>query len=330
MRGSERIAKRVRQLHSLQTRLLAVQPLNKEIRSLLLLRGRCDRQDKSDTELGPAERIDRIPDLAGDLRLRYPLHRLFIGAVTRCPAAVRRPGNRHRGGALKEVRQVVDEVPLLHPGWHPLVFGHHLLQHPNSDIAVDSRLHRARIEELSAFHAEPFLVHVLWIGSRSEEARAVRFGRHLLGDELADLGELLPVLGRREFIAHLGLELRLHLRILEDVFAVVQEHHVAVVGKPVDLVVDLHLVVTIRRRNVLQLLAISELVHERIQRFECAGFHEIGHPRRNHIQRVVCTGLGAIVLHDLGEHLVGRHLDHLDLDAGELFPLWSGVLQRIK
>ena len=116
------------------------------------------------------------------------------------------------------------------------------------------------IEELPAFHAEAFLEHVLRIGRRPEEAGTVDLRRHLVGDELADLVELLPVLRRREVIAVLGLELLLHLRIVENVLAVVEQHDVAVVREAVDLAVIGHLVVAIGRRDVLELFAIAELV----------------------------------------------------------------------
>ena len=81
---------------------------------------------------------------------------------------------------------------------------------------------RFRIEELAAFHAEAFLEHVVRIGSGAEEAGAIGLGRHLVGDELADFGELLPVGGRRKVISVLGLELLHHLRVLEDVLAIIE------------------------------------------------------------------------------------------------------------
>ena len=41
-------------------------------------------------------------------------------------------------------------------------------------------------------------------------------------------------------------------------------------------------------------------------------------------------GAGAVLLQDLGEHLGRRHLDNLDLDAGQLLPLRTGEVQGIE
>ena len=168
------------------------------------------------------------------------------------------------------------------------------------------------------------------IWCRTKEARAIGRRCHLVGNELSDFRELLPVRRGGEVIAGLGLELLLHLRILEDVLAVVEQHHVAIVGEAVNLIVDLHLVVAVGGRDVLQLVGVAVLLDKGIQLLQRSCAHEVGHPRGDHVQRVIGGSTRTVVLHDLCEHLVGRHFDHVDLDAGKLFPLGPRVVERVK
>ena len=121
----------------------------------------------------------------------------------------------------------------------------------------------------------------------------------------------------------LCLEFLHHFRIFENVLAVVEEHHVAIVGEAIDLAADGHLIVAIGGRDILQFIAVAELVDQRIEVFQRPGPHQIRHPGGDDVQRIISAGTGAEVLHDLGEHLVGRHFDDLDLDSGEFFPLRS-------
>ncbi len=146
----------------------------------------------------------------------------------------------------------------------------------------------------------------------------------------ADLVELLPGLRRREVVAVFGLEVVLQIGAGEDVLAVVEQEHVAVIREAVDLPVDRHLVVAIGRGDHLQLVAEAVLVDVGIELLERAGLCQVGHPRRNHVERVVRAGAGAILLHDLGEHFGGRHFDHFDLAAGLLFPQRAGEIERVE
>nr|WP_276486160.1 hypothetical protein [Bradyrhizobium zhanjiangense] len=123
------------------------------------------------------------------------------------------------------------------------VFRQHLLEYLEADLAIHRGLHGVGIEELAALHAEALLEYVLRIGRGAEESGAVDLRRHLVGDELADLVELFPVLWRRKLVAELGLERVLHLRIVEDVLPVIEQHHVAIVREAINLPVILHLVV---------------------------------------------------------------------------------------
>ncbi len=147
------------------------------------------------------------------------------------------------------------------------------------------------VEELAAFDAEALLEHEHRVRRFAEERGAVdAFVLQLLGEERADFVELLPGLGRREVVLVLGLESLLQIVAGEDVLAVVEQEHVAVVGKAVDLAVDRHLVVAIGRRDRLQFVAEAVLVHVGVELLECAGLHEVGHPRGDHVERVVGTG----------------------------------------
>ena len=114
---------------------------------------------------------------------------------------------------------------------------------------VDRRLHGVAVEEAAALVAEAFLEHEHRVGRLAEERGAVHLGRVFVGQELADLRELLPGLRRGEIVAELGLELGLVRRIVEDVLPIVEDEHVAVIGKSVYLPVHEHLVVAIGRRD---------------------------------------------------------------------------------
>ena len=109
------------------------------------------------------------------------------------------------------------------------------------------------------------------VGRLAEEGRAIGVGRQLVGQELADLVELRPGFGRRQVVAELGLELLLDLRIAEDVLAIVEDEDVAIVGEAVDLAVDLHLVVAIGRRDVLQLVVVAVFLDIGVEHFQRAG-----------------------------------------------------------
>ena len=128
----------------------------------------------------------------------------------------------------------------------------------------------------------------------------------------------------------LRLELRLVLRVLEQVLAVVEDEEVAVVRESVDLAVDLHLVVAVGGSDVVELRAVAVLVDVGVQLLERAGLDQVRHPARDDVQRVIGAGAGAVLLEDLGEHLGRRHLDDLDLDAGQLLPLRAREVQGVE
>ena len=95
-------------------------------------------------------------------------------------------------------------------------------------------------------------------------------GLVFVGQELADLVEFLPGLGRCQVVTELGLEFFLYLRIVEDVLAVVEHEDVAIIGEAVDLAVHLHLVVAIGRRDLLQLVAIAIFLDIGVEHLERA------------------------------------------------------------
>ena len=128
----------------------------------------------------------------------------------------------------------------------------------------------------------------------------------------------------------LGLELGHVVRILEDVPAVVQDEDVPIVGKAVDRAFDHHLVVAVDRRDAVELLAVSVFVHERVQRLQRAGKREVRHLAGKDVQDVVSAPAAQMVLHGLGEHLVVRGLDDIDLDPGQLLPKRTGEILGIE
>ena len=143
-------------------------------------------------------------------------------------------------------------------------------------------------------------------------------------------GVLLPGLRRPQVVAVLRLELGLVVRILEEILAVVEDEEIAVVRESVDLAVDLHLVVAVRGRDVVELRAVVVLVDPGVQLLQRAGLDQVRHPARDDVQRVIGAGAGAVLLEDLGEHLGRRHLDDLDLDTGQLLPLRAGEVEGVE
>ena len=158
-----------------------------------------------------AARRQGIADLAGDGRLRHPVQRLLVLAVSGSPASIRRPGDRHCRLAGEKGGEIFDEAPLLDARRHELVLVAHVGEDLHTDIAVDRRLHGVGIEELAALVAEALLEHELGVGRLAEEGGAIHAGLIFVGEELADLVEFLPGLGRRQLVIELGLEFLLVL-----------------------------------------------------------------------------------------------------------------------
>ena len=331
MRIAERIAQRIGQLHPLAADLLAVQPLDEQIRGFLLLAGGGNRQRETRRQFGMAARGQRIPDFAGDRRLRHPGERLLVREIAGGETAIRRPRDRHRTLALQEGREVFHEAEFLDAGRHEAVLVTHVGERLHADRAVHRRLHGGGVEELAAFHAETLLEHEHRIGRFAEKRGAVNaFFLQCIGQEAANLVELLPGLRRRQVVLVFVLERLLQVGARENVLAVIEQEHVPVIGKAVDLAVDRHLVVAIRRRDLLQFVTEAVLVDVGIEHFQRAGLREVGHPRRDHVQRVVRAGARTELLHDLGEHFRGRHFDDLDLATGLFFPQRTGELGRVE
>jgi hypothetical protein len=90
------------------------------------------------------------------------------------------------------------------------------------------------------------------------------------------------------------------------------------------------LVVPIGGRDLLKLVAIAIFVDVGIKHFKRTGLRQIRHPSRDDVQRIVGASSGAILLHDLGEHLGCLNFDNFHLDASEFLPFRAGEIQRIK
>ena len=207
VRVAERVAQRERQLHTLHRDLFAVQPLDEQVGLLLLLAAGSDRQRKPGRQLRVAARRQRIAHLAGDLGLGHPGQRLFIGQVARGESPIGRPGDGHRALAVQEHRQVLDEAELLDPRRHEAVFVAHFGECLHADRVVHRGLHGLRVEELAAFNPEALLEHEHRVRRLAEERRAVHaLALQRLGEEGADLVELLPGLGHRQVVLVLVLE----------------------------------------------------------------------------------------------------------------------------
>ena len=69
--------------------------------------------------------------------------------------------------------------------------------------------------------------------------------------------------------------------------AVVHDEHITIVGEAVDLAIHHHLVIAVSGGDLLQFLAEGIFVDKRIEDFECTRIDQIGHPGRDHVQRVI-------------------------------------------
>ena len=169
--------------------------------------------------------------------------------------------------------------PGLHTRRHTFVFLAHASECIDADIAVDRRLHRVGIEEPAALDAKALLEHELCIGRITEEGSTIGLAAGPFGDETGNVVKRFPVARRhRHRVAELVLEGRLQLGIAQNIRAIIHDEDIAIVGKAVDGIPDLHLIVAIDRRDLVEFLAIAMSVDIVIERFEGVGAGEIRHP----------------------------------------------------
>ena len=205
-----------------------------------------------------------------------------------------------------------------------------LLQRLDAGVGGELRLHVV-VEEHAAIGAE--LLQEVELVARAarlaEVAGAIDVRRHVVGDELRDLRVVLPGLRHFQRLAELGLVGLLQLRILEDVLAIVEGEHVAVVEEAPDLAL-------VGRQRLVERVVVLEvrLVHVLgdvvVERRDHAAIGERRRPGRLDVEDVVGAGAGD-VLGDRLRILVGmRQLDDVRLDAGELLPDRAGEVARVE
>jgi hypothetical protein len=91
--------------------------------------------------------------------------------------------------------------------------------------------HRLLIEEPAAISTKLLQERELipWAAGLAEMRRAIHVWRHLVTDELCHLGVFVPGLRHPQILVVLRLVRRPQLRVLDNVLAVIQRQHVAVV-----------------------------------------------------------------------------------------------------
>ena len=271
-----------------------------------------------------------ISHLASDGRFRNPAQCLLIHAVSGSPTTIRGPRNCHGCLSRHESSEIFDEAPLFDAWRHELVLSTHFGKNFHTNIAVDRSLHRCCVEEFSAFIAETFLEHVHRIRRLTEEACTVTIRSKNVGKCLACFTKFFPGFWHSQLTASFCLERFLDFRIGKNIFPIIHDEYVTIIWKTVDFSVNHHLIVAIRRRNLLQFVRVAIFRYIRVKYFESARPRKIRHPSRNHVECVISTSSRAIFLHDLGEHLSSLHLDHLNLDTSQLFPKRSRKIERVK
>ena len=174
--------------------------------------------------------------------------------------------------------QRLDEAPDLDAGRHGRVVLNHAGERLDAAGAVDRRLHSLGVEELAALDPRPLLVEVLQEAARTHEGGTVHVRRLGIGDRLADLVELVPR----------GRHRKAHL--LEDILAVIEDEHVAIIREAVDGVADPHLVLAVDVADIVELRPIAVLVDVLVERLDRAGTHHVTHPGGHHVQDVIGAG----------------------------------------
>ena len=242
-----------------------VEPLYEQIGEFFVLAGGGNRQGKTCCQLGVTARGKCITHFASNFGFRNPLHG-FIFDVAGSKATVGRPRNGHGAFALDKGGQVFHETKFLHAWGHEFVFVTPLGEYLHAFRSVDGGLHIG-IKELAAFIAKTLLEHEVTVARFAELGSTVStFGFEFFSQELANFGELFPSGGWCQVVAVLGLEVFAQSRIRKNVFAVVHDENIAVIGEAVNLAVDLHLVVTVGGRDFLQLVAVGVFVYHGVQR----------------------------------------------------------------
>ena len=162
------------------------------------------------------------------------------------------------------------------------------------------RLH-VRVEEFAAVGAELLQEAELVAGTAefAEMRGAVDVGRQLVGDELRDLGIVVPGLRHAKRLAEFRLVGRLQLRIVEYVRAVVERELIAVVehAPALALVQGDRLVERVIVVEVGLVHVFGDVV---VDRHDDAAVGEGGDPGRLDVEDVVGAGIGDVLGDRLG------------------------------
>ena len=216
------------------------------------------------------------------------------------------------------------------PGIEALFAAIMFCQRLDAGVRDQPRLHVVA-EQLAAIGAVLLQEVELVAGAAglAEVAGAIDVRRHLVGDELGDLGIFLPGLGRAERRVELRLIGLHHLRILEDVLAVVEGEHVAVVEEAPDLAL-------VGRQRLVERVVVLKVRHVHVfgdvvvERRDHAAVGERRRPGRRDVEDVIGAGAGDVLGDRLGILVRIGQFDDVRLDAGELLPHRPGEIARVE
>ena len=163
----------------------------------------------------------------------------------------------------------------------------------------------------------------------AEVARAVDVGRHLVGNELRDLRIVFPGLGYFERLVEFRLVCALQLGVIENILAIIEREHIAVVEEAPDFAfVGWQ---GLEERMIVREVRLVEIFRDEVvQRCDHTAIGQRGRPRRLDVEDVVgprgCNMLGHRLRILVG---MGEFYD-IGLNAGQLLPQWARKVARIK
>ena len=137
------------------------------------------------------------------------------------------------------------------------------------------------------------------------------------------------VFGGAERRVELRLVGLLHLRILEDVLAIVEGEHVAVVEEAPDLAL-------VGRQRLVERVVVLEVRHVHVfgdvvvERRDHAAIGQRRRPGRRDVEHVIGAGAGDVLGDRLGILVRIGQFDDVRLDAGELLPHRPGEIARVE
>ena len=190
---------------------------------------------------------------------------------------------------------------------------------------------QVRVEEFPSVGAELLQEAELVAGTAelAEMGRAIDVRRELVGDELGDLGIIVPSRRDRQGFAELPLVSRFQLRIVEYVLAIVESELIAVV-EHAPLLAFVHRDRLVQRVVVVQVSLVHVLGDIVVDRQNDAAIREGRDPGRLDVENVVSARASDVFGDRLGILVRVGELHDVEIDAGQRLPQRPGKILRLE